>query len=165
MTRDQARVGVLFVCMGNICRSPTAHGVFRSRVAAAGLQDRIAIDSAGTHGYHVGSAPDARAVAAAARRGYDLSDLRARRVGAADLERFDHVLAMDRANLGALGSLAAGAAATAPRLLLVHAATDTDEVPDPYYGADHEFERVLDLVEAGCDGLLAELCRRHGWRG
>lgn len=158
----QTGVGVLFVCMGNICRSPTAHAVFRSRVAAAGLQDRIAIDSAGTHGFHVGARPDWRAVAAAARRGYDLSELRARQVEAADLQRFDHVLAMDRDNLRVLESLAAGVATTTPQLLLAHADADTDEVPDPYYGAGEGFERVLDLVEAGCVGLLEEIRRSRG---
>lgn len=155
------RIGVLFVCMGNICRSPTAHAVFRVLAAQAGLQDRLLIDSAGTHGYHIGAPPDERAVAAAARRGYDLSDLRARRVDDADLQVFHHVLAMDRANLRILESLGTGGGAQ-PRLLLEYAQDDLDEeVPDPYYGGIAGFDHVLNRVEAGCRGLLEAIRARH----
>lgn len=147
---------VLFVCMGNICRSPTAEGMFRWLATERGLADRLAIDSAGTHGYHLGRPPDPRAREAAAARGIDISGLRARRVEAADFGRFHHVLAMDRPNLAALERLRAAAGrGPYPRLLMSYAAgTDVEEVPDPYYGGDDGFENVLDLVEAACRGLL-----------
>ncbi len=150
--------------MGNICRSPTAHAVFRAQVGEAGLAERIGIDSAGTHDYHVGLPPDRRAIGAAAARGYELSDLRARRVEAADLGRFQYVVAMDRANLELLERLADREGAARPRLLLDHVEHMRGrEVPDPYYGSANGFERMLDLVEAGCAGLLAEIRRGRGW--
>lgn len=161
---DDSEIRVLFVCMGNICRSPTAHGVFRAQVRTAGLERWIDIDSAGTHGFHTGSPPDRRAIRAAAERGYDLSSLRARQVGAADLERFHYVLAMDRANLQILEGLGGGPGAAQPALLLDFAGHARDrEVPDPYYGAANGFDEVLDLVEAGCTGLLEAIRHRHGW--
>lgn len=146
------------VCMGNICRSPTAHGVLQAKVAAAGLADCIAVDSAGTHGYHVGEPPDARAQHHAAQRGYDLSGQRARQLQAGDFTAFDLVLVMDAANERLARALCP--AEHLPKLLRLgafarqHAVQD---VPDPYYGAAGGFAFVLDLVEDACDGLLARL--------
>lgn len=162
---DQSKTAILMVCMGNICRSPTAHGVFRHRLAEAGLLDRIQVESAGTHGYHVGHGPDRRALDAARDRGYEFDDLRARQVEAADFERFDYVLAMDRDNLAILERMGAGGGTRARIGLFLDYSPDLAgrEVPDPYYGAMNGFEEVLDLVEAGADGLLAHLRRRHGF--
>jgi len=164
MSADPAsEVAVLFVCMGNICRSPLAEGVFRERVRAAGVGGRIRVDSAGTHGYHVGHPPDGRARAAAARRGVDIAGLRARAVDASDFSEFDHLLAMDRANLSFLEARCPEGARHKLRLLLDFAPdAGAREVPDPYYGGRAGFERVLDLVEAGADGLIAHLRRTHG---
>ncbi len=148
-------VEILFVCTGNICRSPTAEGVFRHYVRAAGLADRIAADSAGTHGYHTGEPPDERATLAAARRGFDLSDIRARPVTREDLRRFDLVVAMDRGHLGLLRRLAPDAEAGRLRLFMEFAPDHgVLDVPDPYYGGAEGFERVLDMIEAGAAGLL-----------
>lgn len=161
---DDSTIRVLFVCMGNICRSPTAHGVFRAQVQTAGLERWIDIDSAGTHGFHVGLPPDRRAVRTAAERGYDLSDLRARQIGTADPGQFHYVLAMDHANLQFLEGLAGDQGTARPVLLLDFAeGLQGREVPDPYYGAANGFDEVLDLVEAGCAGLLEEIRRSHGW--
>lgn len=149
---------VLFVCLGNICRSPTAQAVFREllRREAAGLA--VEVDSAGTHGYHAGEPPDARAVAAAARRGIDMSDLRARMLVGADFERFDLVLAMDEQNLRRLHRLAPPEYRQRVRLFLEFAPDlGRRDVPDPYYGGETGFEEVLDLVEAASRGLLAAL--------
>ncbi len=144
--------------MGNICRSPIAEGVFRQRVAQAGLDQLIQIDSAGTHGYHIGARPDARAQAAAARRRYDLSGLRARQVTRQDIEVFDYVLAMDRDNLAYLNSLAAPDHRNRPQLFLDYATNDNlREVPDPYYGPEQGFELVLDLAEDASLGLLTHI--------
>lgn len=151
---------VLFVCLGNICRSPTAEGVFRHKVREAGLEDRIEIDSAGTGDWHVGKAPDARTRAAALRRGYDLSSLRARQVGVADFSRYELILAMDHANLKDLQRLRGGASGAELDLFLRRYELEIDEVPDPYYGGEDGFEQVLDLVERACDGLLMEVKRR-----
>jgi protein-tyrosine phosphatase len=155
---------VLFVCTGNICRSPTAEGVLRKLAADAGLADRIVVDSAGTHGYHVGEAPDARAQAHARRRGYDLSRLRARRVARDDFHTFDLILAMDRDHHAVLAKLAPPSAGEKLRMMLEFARrTAGDEVPDPYYGGPDGFELVLDLIEDAAAGLLdhlrAELAR------
>ena len=140
---------ILFVCMGNICRSPTAE---------AGLEHRIRTDSAGTHGYHIGQPPDPRTRAAAAARGYDISAQRARQVVIEDFERFDLVLAMDEDNLAHLKQLAPPHAHPRIRLLLEYADTPGMlEVPDPFYGDTVGFERVLDLVEAAAEGLLTTL--------
>lgn len=154
-----ARVRVLMVCMGNICRSPTAEGVLRARLRAAGLDRHVEVDSAGTHGYHAGEPPDRRAQKHAASRGYDLSKLRARRVVPADFERFDWVLAMDADNLERLRELRPEGAQARLGLLMEHARRHADvrEVPDPYYGPPAGFERVLDLVEDACEGLLLRL--------
>jgi low molecular weight protein-tyrosine phosphatase len=149
---------VLFVCTGNICRSPTAEGVFRHMVEKAGLADRIVVESAGTHGYHVGEPPDPRSQSAAAARGYDLSAQRARRVDRKDFDEFDYVLAMDEENLGSLRRLCPPQHAHKVRLFMEFG-TDAAarEVPDPYYGGGAGFERVLDLVEGASNGLLKHL--------
>lgn len=155
-------VKVLFVCTGNICRSPTAHGVFRHLVREAGLADRIAVDSAGTSGYHVGEAPDSRSQSAARKRGVDLSDLRARRVRAEDFQDFDYVLAMDRGHLAELRRLAPEGAPAEVRLFLDYAPQARKrEVPDPYYGEGNHFTEVLDLVEQGARGLLEHIRRER----
>ncbi|MFZ5722775.1 MAG: low molecular weight protein-tyrosine-phosphatase [Pseudomonadota bacterium] len=152
------RVGVLFVCLGNICRSPTAEGVFRHRVQAAGLADRVDIDSAGTGAWHVGKPPDPRAVRLARSRGVDLSPLRARQVETADFLRFDFILAMDNDNRAALLRLAPLSQRDRIGLLLDHAPQlAVREVPDPYYGDEADFLQVLDLVETAADGLLARV--------
>jgi protein-tyrosine phosphatase len=153
---------ILFFCMGNICRSPTAEGVMRAKLAAAGLADVVEVDSAGTHGYHVGEPPDARSQAHARERGIELGALRARQLVAADFDRFDLVLAMDRANLAHAERIAPAAHRARLRLLLDYAPqVGVREVPDPYYGGAAGFERVLDLIDAACEGLLAELQARH----
>ena len=149
---------VLFVCMGNICRSPTAEGVFRHRVQAAGLAEHFLIDSAGTHGYHVGEAPDARSTEFAARRGYDLSTQRSRKVAARDFEEFDHLLAMDHDNLRLLKASCPPQHQHKLALFMQHARnSDSDVVPDPYYGGPHGFDQVLDYIEDAADGLIAAL--------
>ncbi|APZ42334.1 low molecular weight protein-tyrosine-phosphatase [Acidihalobacter ferrooxydans] len=156
------KVKVLFVCMGNICRSPAAQGVFERLVSEQGLQDLIEADSAGTHAYHVGEAPDARMQEAARRRGYDLRAQRARRVTDEDFQRFDYVLAMDRTNLAALQEYASASGGTAPELFLRYAhGLGAEEVPDPYYGGTAGFERVLDLVEEAAAGLLRDIQTRR----
>lgn len=153
-------VKVLFVCLGNICRSPTADAVFRKMVDDAGLDDRIIVDSAGTGSWHIGHAPDRRATAAAALRGYDLAPLRARQVTADDFQRFDHILAMDESNLVDLQSLCPHHHQGKLRLFLEFAPEFNErEVPDPYYGGDDGFDRVLDMVEAAAVGLLQQLRR------
>lgn len=149
---------VLFVCMGNICRSPTAEGVFRHQVRQDGWETRIAIDSAGTHDYHIGDPPDARAQAAAARRGYDLSGLRARQVKAEDFAEFDYVLAMDRHNHELLLQRCPAPHRVKVRLFMEFTEGAAErEVPDPYYGGAQGFEAVLDLVEAAAEGLLRHI--------
>ncbi|WP_184040550.1 low molecular weight protein-tyrosine-phosphatase [Chitinivorax tropicus] len=151
-------ISVLFVCMGNICRSPTAEGVFRYFVETGGLARRIQIDSAGTHGYHAGEAPDPRSCAAAGRRGYDLSRLRARQVKTADFERFDLVLAMDEQNLRHLLRICPEGLQHKVKLFLAYARNfEEREVPDPYYGSGGGFEHVLDLIEDASAGLLSDL--------
>ncbi|MBS7661216.1 low molecular weight phosphotyrosine protein phosphatase [Pseudomonas lalucatii] len=148
---------VLFVCLGNICRSPTAEGVFRHKVREAGLQARIEVDSAGTGDWHVGKAPDARTRQAALRRGYDLSALRARQVCVDDFARFDLILAMDVNNLRHLERLRPAGGGAELDLLLRRCRLAPDEVPDPYYGGEAGFEQVLDLIEQAGDALLLEL--------
>jgi len=149
---------VVFVCTGNICRSPTAEGVFRKLAADAGLAERILVDSAGTHGYHVGEPPDPRTREAAARRGYDLSPLRARKFERRDFERFDLVLAMDRDNQAILARLAQPSRGHKLRMMMEFARNFGEiEVPDPYYGGPLGFERVLDMLEDASRGLLEML--------
>lgn len=158
-----ATVRVLFVCLGNICRSPMAEGVFRARVLAAGLGAQVVVDSAGTGPWHVGKPPDSRAIRLARQRGVELSELRARQVEPADLARFDFVLAMDRGNRDALLRMAVPAQRERIALFLSHAPhTGFSEVPDPYDGDDSDFEQVLDLVEAAADGLLLRVRERLG---
>ncbi|MGO4302658.1 low molecular weight protein-tyrosine-phosphatase [Cupriavidus sp. RAF12] len=155
------KFAILMCCMGNICRSPTAEGVLRAKLSAAGLSDRVELDSAGTHDYHLGRAPDARTQRHALRRGYDLSALRARLVDRADFDRFDLVLAMDHANLASLRSLRPEIGDDKLRLLMSFATQHgAEEVPDPYYGEGDGFERVLDYVEDACDGVIAMLSQR-----
>jgi len=154
---EEIRTSVLFVCMGNICRSPTAEGVFRHHVNESGLGDRIVADSAGTHAYHVGEPPDRRAFAAAERRGISLAKIRARRVRDRDFEEFDYIIAMDEDNLQRLQEQAPEEHQTKVRLFLSFASVDEAEVPDPYYGGAAGFERVLDLVEEASRGLLKTL--------
>jgi len=152
---------ILFVCLGNICRSPTAEGVLRTLAAREAPELAIEVDSAGTAGYHVGEPPDARTRAAAARRGYRLDSLRARVVEPADFERFDLILAMDQENLRVLQRRAPAQAHERLRLFLEFAPQrDVREVPDPYYGGPNGFEEVLDLVEEAARGLLAHLRQR-----
>lgn len=153
---------VLFVCMGNICRSPTAEGVFRNLRAELAPQLELSIDSAGTHAYHIGEPPDSRSQAAALIRGVDISSHRGRQVTAADFHTFDYVLAMDSANLKRLQALKPEDAPAELKLLLDYAPQAVHkDVPDPYYGGSRGFEEVLDLVEAGGRGLMAEIIRRQ----
>lgn len=149
---------ILMCCMGNICRSPTAEGVLRAKLLAAGLAERVELDSAGTHDYHLGRPPDARSQRYALQRGYDLSALRARKVGVADFRRFDLVLAMDHANISTLRALYPEVSPDKLRLLMSFATRHhAEEVPDPYYGEGDGFETVLDYVEDACDGVVAML--------
>ena len=149
---------VLFVCMGNICRSPTAEAVFRERAARAGMAGRIVIASAGTGDWHVGEPPDRRAIAHAAKRGYDLRKQRARQICDDDFRRFRWILAMDRANLRELTAMRPVAYDGHVGLLLDLAPRlGVREVPDPYYGGADGFERVLDLIEAASDSLLEKI--------
>ena len=148
--------------MGNICRSPTAEGVFRHAVNQAGLADQIFIDSAGTHAYHVGNPPDPRAQAAAIKRNIDLSSQRARKVKAADFEEFDYVLAMDHSNCSDLESICPNGHENRISLFLDFANNANErEVPDPYYGGEQGFEHVLDLIEEAANGLLASITDKH----
>ncbi|HSV70957.1 MAG TPA: low molecular weight protein-tyrosine-phosphatase [Methylibium sp.] len=148
------------VCMGNICRSPTAEGVLRAKLAAAGLDAHVVVDSAGTHAYHVGEPPDERSQQHARRRGYDLAPLRAREVVEADYERFDLLLAMDWDNLARLEADCPAPHRRKLRRLMAYApAAGSEVVPDPYGGAAAGFERVLDLVEIACDGLVDSLSK------
>jgi protein-tyrosine phosphatase len=158
MSDGTAKVSVLFVCMGNICRSPTAEGVFRQQVAAAGLADEVHADSAGTHAYHTGNRPDHRASEAAERRGYSLAGLRARRVNSMDFESFDFIVAMDEDNLANLRDMAGEEHHHKIHLFLEFSeSADLREVPDPYYGGSSGFERVLDLVEDAAQALLTSV--------
>jgi len=152
---------ILFVCMGNICRSPTVEGVFRRLAQERAPHLPLEIDSAGTHDYHVGEPPDSRAVSAAARRGIDLRGLRARQVSDADFERFDLILAMDRLNYVTLVDRAPEEFRERIRLFMEFApGREVDDVPDPYYGGPPGFEQVLDLAEEAAAGLLDEVMTR-----
>jgi len=154
-------VKILFVCLGNICRSPTAEGVFRAVIEREAPELSIEVDSAGTAGYHIGEPPDLRMRQAAIRRGYDLSLLRARIVEPEDFEYYDLILAMDRENLSVLNHRAPAHARDRLRLFLEFAPDSiVTEVPDPYYGGPNGFEEVLDLVEAASRGLLQHLRQR-----
>ena len=156
------KVKVLFVCMGNICRSPTAEGVFRHLVQSLGLEHAIEIDSAGTHAYHVGEPPDRRSQAAAARRGYDLSPLRARLVGAADCAAYDYILVMDHENLETVQLRCPAEHAHKVQLFGHYSKRFPGEaVPDPYYGGGESFDDVLDRVEDAAEGLLDDILARR----
>lgn len=157
----EPRVRVLFVCLGNICRSPTAHGILQRLVDTSGLSQHIHIDSAGTGDWHIGKGPDQRTAAAALLRGYDLSPLRARQVAADDFERFDFILAMDLQNLRDLQQLRPQNFRGELSLFLNYGGSAEREVPDPYYGDGAGFERVLDLVEDAAEGLLQALVVRY----
>lgn len=153
-------VRVLFVCLGNICRSPLAQGVFEGVLRREGLEDEVYVDSAGTGAWHIGSPPDERALSAASLRGVDINSQRARRIAPEDCQNFDYVLTMDEENYRAVASLCQGSAVVRPFLDF---ATDSPEtaVPDPYYGGPDGFERVLDLVEEASEGLLEDIRERH----
>lgn len=163
-------IGVLFVCTGNICRSPTAEAVFRHKLRAAGMEHRFFTDSAGTHGYHIGDPPDPRSVDMARTRGVDMRDLRARRFEVVDFERFHHVVAMDSGHFAALDRLPRGAQVLASLSLFRHfgeapatgATAAFLDVPDPYYGTQGDFERVYDMIETGCAAILARLLEGDG---
>jgi protein-tyrosine phosphatase len=154
---------VVFVCTGNICRSPTAEGMFLRKVAEEGLSERIFIDSAGTHGYHIGAAPDPRTQRAALVRGYDLSELRARRFERHDFERFDLVLAMDEENRAFLARLCQPSNGHKLKLMMEYGRRyRMPEVPDPYYQGPDGFETVLDMLEDATDGLLEAVAAADG---
>lgn len=158
LTSRMEKVEVLMVCMGNICRSPTAEAVLRHKLVQRGLDARVRVDSAGTHAWHTGERPDHRSQAHAKRRGYDLSELRARLVQARDFEAFDLVLAMDEDNLSHLRSVCPAPHQPKLRLLMDYApGSALRTVPDPYGGGPEGFEQVLDLVESACEGLLTHL--------
>lgn len=158
---SKPRFGVLFVCTGNICRSPTADGVFRKMVREAGLEGRILVDSAGVSGWHEGEAPDSRSQNEAARRGYDLSMLRARAVVPSDFGRFDLLLAMDKGHERQLLAMAPSEERGRVRMFMSFAQdAQASEVPDPYYGGSDGFAHVLDLIEAACRGLLMHAAAR-----
>lgn len=154
-------IQVLMVCLGNICRSPTAHGVFRQRVQRAGLDGCVWVDSAGTAAYHIGEPPDPRSVQAASARGYDLTDLRARQVTVEDFRQFHYVLAMDHDNLRDLRLRCPLMYRDKLRLLMSFGDPGAAVVPDPYYSGPEGFEQVLDLVEAAADGLLHHIIDQH----
>lgn len=152
--------GVLFVCTGNICRSPTAHGIFRQKVLEAGLNDKIRVDSAGISSFHVGSPPDSRATETALRHGIALYDLKSRQIRASDFDDFDLIIAMDSSHYKRLNALCPRNAAKKPKIARM---TDyalqygTPDVPDPYYGGADGFETVFAMLDAACDALLEEI--------
>ena len=154
---NESKISILFVCMGNICRSPTAEGVFRHHVNERGLGDRIDIDSAGTHAYHVGEPPDRRAFAAAERRGISLAEIHARRVSDSDFENLDFIIAMDEDNQQRLVDQSPEEHRAKVQLFMSFASVDVTEVPDPYYGGSAGFEKVLDLIEEASQVLLETL--------
>lgn len=157
------KVSVVFVCLGNICRSPTAHGIFRQMVIDRGLEREIKIDSAGTAAYHIGKQADARSREVALQRGIDMEDLRARQVNLGDIIEFDYILAMDEANYSDLLDLALPEYRHKIRLFLEFAPQfEEKEVPDPYYGGDEGFQFVFELVTAASEGLLSEIEQKYG---
>ncbi|UQB42975.1 low molecular weight phosphotyrosine protein phosphatase [Thiomicrospira microaerophila] len=155
-------ISVLFVCMGNICRSPTAHAVFRKLVESEGFQQQISIDSAGTHAYHVGNPPDERSMKTAAKRGIKMHDLRARKVDFSDLIEFDYILAMDGDNLAILEQMAPADLKPKIKLFMSFAeASPHTYVPDPYYGGAEGFDQVFDMVEQASKGLLDHIKQKY----
>jgi len=154
------RASVLFVCLGNICRSPTAEGVFRKLIEKAGLEGQIHIDSCGTSNWHIGKGPDPRSVEAAGRRGIDISALKARQFTEVDLDTFDYVVVMDRQNLADVKDIWHQNGGTEPTLFLEYGQSDLVEVPDPYFGGEDGFERVLDLIQDAGEGLLRDIQER-----
>ena len=155
-------VKVLFVCMGNICRSPTAHGVFQSLVDEQGLGESIQVDSAGTHSYHIGTPPDLRSQAMAKSRGVDLGDLRARRFVSADFTEFDYLLGMDHDNLANMLALMPDASSAQVKLMLEYSDRfEQQEIPDPYFGEDG-FDMVFDMIDDAARGLLRDIRSQHG---
>jgi protein-tyrosine phosphatase len=156
-------VKVMFVCMGNICRSPTAHGVFRKLVEDEGYADDIYIESSGTHAYHIGEPPDSRAQQTAHERGINLSDLRGQRIKSSDFAEFDYLLPMDQDNYEILLSSSPKEHHGKIKMFLSFAPTLTSrEVPDPYYGGPSGFDQVFDMVEAGSRGLLDDIKEKYG---
>ncbi|TWI53412.1 protein-tyrosine phosphatase [Pseudomonas duriflava] len=148
---------ILFVCMGNICRSPTAEAVLTQQLLSKKLSHRVSVDSAGTGDWHVGKAPDQRAIEAGAARGYDLSSLRARQVAVDDFHRFDLILAMDQDNLSRLEALRPQASTAQLDLFLRRYGLPVAEVPDPYFGEMDGFAQVIELIETGCQALIASI--------
>ena len=158
MAEKNIQISVLFVCTGNICRSPTAEGVFRQKVEKASLENIILIDSAGTIAFHTGESPDPRSQQAAKNRGIDLSDLQARPINAQDFDEFDFLIALDRSHLEAMQKQAPENCTAQVRLLMDFASdADIEDVPDPYYGGPDGFEDVLNLIEDAAEGLLQEV--------
>jgi protein-tyrosine phosphatase len=154
-------IRVLFVCMGNICRSPLAQGVFENILRREGLENRVFVDSAGTGSWHVGTPPDERAQRSAKRRGLDLGSQRARRIGLEDCQNFDYILTMDEENYRAVAALCRGGGAEVRPFLDYASDRAETEVPDPFYGGPEGFEHVLDLVETASEGLLEEIKEKY----
>lgn len=162
MTQSQKKVSVIFVCLGNICRSPTAHGVFRQMVKEAGLEKSILIDSAGTAAYHVGKKADSRSIQVATKRGIEMNDLRARQVDLGDLIQFDYVLAMDESNYANILDISLPEHKSKIHMFLEFATEfEEKEVPDPYYGGPDGFDYVFDMVTDASKGLLADIKERY----
>ncbi|MCH7816199.1 MAG: low molecular weight phosphotyrosine protein phosphatase [Proteobacteria bacterium] len=159
--QEQVTIHVLMVCLGNICRSPTAHGVMVKCIENKGLSDYIKVDSAGTGDYHIGASPDRRAIEVAAARGYSLQAFKARQVEASDYPRFNYILAMDRTNLKELRARCPRAHLPKLQLLLDYGQSSHESVPDPYYSGAAGFQLVLDLVEEACERLLEHICHQH----
>ena len=157
-------IRVLFVCLGNICRSPTAHGILLGRLEGEGLADKVDVDSAGTADWHIGKAPDPRSQQAALARGVDISDQQARQVTEEDIQTYDYILALDRSNFSDLKVILESVGGTVPKLFLraFGRSFDEHEVPDPYYGGEAGFRHVVDLVEDACDGLIIDIRKRLG---
>ena len=156
------KTSILFVCMGNICRSPTAEGIFRHMLAEKNISDNFELDSAGTHAYHIGAAPDLRAQATAAARGIDLSDLKGRKVELSDFDEFDFVLAMDKDNYSILKEMCPPDKCQKLNLFLDFAKDlDIEEVPDPYYGGTGGFEKVFDMLEQASFGLIEHIKNKN----
>ncbi len=155
--KNKEKIKVLFVCMGNICRSPTADAVMTAMVKEKGLDKQIIIDSAGTHAYHVGEMSDRRSAQVARQRGYDMDYIRARKVTLSDFEEFDYILAMDEDNYQILMDLCPDEHCHKVAKFLSYSNTGQSNVPDPYYGGPQGFEKVFDLVEKGCQGLLDKI--------